>query len=111
MPGGSGAGSPRWAYEPYWDDRQVSWNRDTFLSHTATAGRSHTCAMNLKRSGVDIAVIALWLGHESSHTTSDLYLHADMALKEQALARTKPPNTKPGRYRPPDRLMRFLEEL
>jgi hypothetical protein len=40
-----------------------------------------------------------------------LYLHADMALKEQALARTKPPNTKPGRYRPPDRLMRFLEEL
>lgn len=71
----------------------------------------HTCAMNLKRSGVDIAVIALWLGHESSHTTSDLYLHADMALKEQALARTKPPNTKPGRYRPPDRLMRFLQEL
>lgn len=94
--------------------------------HTATAGKTcpslaakhisphalrHTCAMSLKRSGVDIAVIALWLGHESSHTTSDLYLHADMALKEQALARTKPPNTKPGRYRPPDRLMRFLEEL
>ena len=71
----------------------------------------HTCAMNLKMSGVDTAVIALWLGHESSHTTSDLYLHADMALKEQALARTRPPNTKPGRYRPPDPLMRFLEGL
>lgn len=54
--------------------------------------------MNLLHSGVDIAVIALWLGHESTQTTSAIYLHADMKLKEQALARTTPPHTKPGRY-------------
>ena len=71
----------------------------------------HTCAMNLLRSGVDVAVIALWLGHESSQTTSAIYLHADMALKEQALARITPPNTKPGRYHPPDALLSFLEGL
>lgn len=68
----------------------------------------HTCAMNLLRSHVDVAVIALWLGHESTQTTSTVYLHADMTLKEQALARTTPPNTKPGRYRPPDSLLAFL---
>ena len=51
--------------------------------------------MNLLHSGVDIAVIALWLGHESTQTTSAIYLHADMKLKEQALARTTPPHTKP----------------
>jgi integrase/recombinase XerD len=71
----------------------------------------HSCAMNLLRSGVDVAVIALWLGHESTQTTSAVYLHADMTLKEQALARTTPPNTKPGRYRPPDPLLAFLEGL
>ncbi|MDA8330481.1 MAG: tyrosine-type recombinase/integrase [Candidatus Dormibacteraeota bacterium] len=71
----------------------------------------HTCAMNLLHSHVDIAVIALWLGHESTQTTSEFYLHADMALKEQALARTTPPNTKPGRYRPPDELLAFLSGL
>jgi integrase/recombinase XerD len=71
----------------------------------------HSCAMNLLRSGVDVAVIALWLGHESTQTTSAVYLHADMTLKEQALARTAPPNTKPGRYRPPDPLLAFLERL
>ena len=70
----------------------------------------HTCAMNFLHAGVDIAVIALWLGHESSQTTQ-IYVHADMALKEQALARTTPPNTKPGRYRPPDPLLAFLEGL
>jgi site-specific recombinase XerD len=70
----------------------------------------HTCAMNLLHSGVDIAVIALWLGHESTQTTQ-IYVHADMALKEQALARTTPPNTRPGRYRPPDALLAFLEAL
>ncbi len=70
----------------------------------------HTCAMNFLRAGVDIAVIALWLGHESTQTTQ-IYLHADMTLKEQALARTKPPNTKPGRYLPPDALLAFLQGL
>lgn len=70
----------------------------------------HTCAMNLLQSGVDITVIALWLGHESVQTTMG-YLHADMALKERALARTTPPDTKPGRYRPSDQLLAFLEAL
>jgi integrase/recombinase XerD len=70
----------------------------------------HSCAMNLLHAGVDIAVIALWLGHESSQTTQ-IYVHADMALKEQALARTTPPHTKPGRYRPPDPILAFLSGL
>ena len=70
----------------------------------------HSCAMNLLHSGVDTSVIALWLGHESVQTTQ-AYLHADLTLKEQALARTAPPNTTPGRYRPPDALLAFLEAL
>ena len=60
--------------------------------------------------GVDISVIALWLGHEGVETTQ-IYLHADLALKERALARTAPAGTTPGRYRPPDSLLAFLEGL
>ena len=70
----------------------------------------HTCAMRLLHAGNDITVIALWLGHESTQTTQ-IYLHADLALKEKALARTAPTNTPPGRYRPPDQLLAFLEAL
>jgi len=70
----------------------------------------HTAAMNLLHAGVDSTVIALWLGHESVETTQ-AYLHADMAIKERALARTTPPNSTPGRYRPPDTLLAFLEAL
>jgi integrase/recombinase XerD len=70
----------------------------------------HTAAMQLLHAGVDTTVIALWLGHERVDTTQ-IYLHADMALKERALARTKPPTTKPGRYQPPDTLLAFLEAL
>jgi integrase/recombinase XerD len=70
----------------------------------------HTAAMRLLHAGVDITVIALWLGHESTQTTQ-IYLHADLALKERALARTVPPDTPPGRYRPPDHLLAFLEAL
>ena len=70
----------------------------------------HTAAMRLLHAGVDITVIALWLGHESTQTTQ-IYLHADLALKERALARTAPPNTTPGRYRPRDQLLAFLESL
>jgi len=70
----------------------------------------HTAAMQLLHAGVDSTVIALWLGHERVDTTQ-IYLHADMALKERALARTKPPATKPGRYQPPDTLLAFLEAL
>lgn len=70
----------------------------------------HTAAMNLLHAGVDSTVIALWLGHESVEATQ-IYIHADMKIKEQALARTTPPNTTPGRYRPPDTLLAFLEAL
>jgi integrase/recombinase XerD len=70
----------------------------------------HTAAMQLLHAGVDTTVIALWLGHERLDTTQ-IYLHADLALKEKALARTKPPDVKPGRYRPPDRLLAFLDGL
>jgi site-specific recombinase XerD len=70
----------------------------------------HTAAMALLQAGVDSAVIALWLGHESVETTQ-VYLHADLSLKERALARTAPPNTAPGRYRAPDALLAFLEGL
>jgi len=70
----------------------------------------HTTAMNLLHAGIDSTVIALWLGHESVEATQ-IYLHADMAIKERALARTTPPNSAPGRYRPPDSLLAFLEAL
>jgi integrase/recombinase XerD len=70
----------------------------------------HTAAMRLLHAGVDTSVIALWLGHEQIETTQ-IYLHADMALKEQALARTTPLDTPPGRYRPPDALLAFLEAI
>jgi integrase/recombinase XerD len=70
----------------------------------------HTNAMLLRAKGVDIATIALWLGHESTQTTH-IYEHADPALKEQAIARTAPLGAKPGRYRPPDALLAFLESL
>jgi len=70
----------------------------------------HSAAMQLLHAGVDITVIALWLGHESTQTTR-IYIHADMALKEQALARTTPPDTTPGRYTAPDSLLAFLKQL
>lgn len=70
----------------------------------------HTCAVNLLRAGVDLAVIALWLGHADVRTTT-VYLAADLTMKERALARTTPPNTAPGRYRPPDTLLAFLDTL
>ena len=70
----------------------------------------HTAAMRLLHAGVDITVIALWLGHENV-TTTQIYLQADMALKQRALDRTTPPATPPGRYQPPDQLLAFLEAL
>ncbi|HEX2288794.1 MAG TPA: tyrosine-type recombinase/integrase [Pseudonocardiaceae bacterium] len=70
----------------------------------------HSCAMTLLRAGVDTSVIALWLGHEKTDTVQ-IYVHADLALKERALARTTPLGAKPGRYRPPDALLTFLEGL
>ena len=70
----------------------------------------HTAAMRLLLAGNDITVIALWLGHEQI-TTTQIYLHADMTHKQQAIDRTKPINAKPGRYRPSDTLLAFLEAL
>jgi integrase/recombinase XerD len=93
--------------------------------HTATAARAcptiatknltphilrHTCAMRMLAAGIDATTIALWLGHESPDSTR-AYLHADLQVKQQALDRTAPPRTRHGRYRPPDKLLAFLEAL
>ena len=93
--------------------------------HTATACRTcpslkvktvtphtlrHSAAMALLWRGVDLTVIALWLGHESTEST-EVYLHADMRIKERALARATPSGLVPGRYRAPDPVLAFLEAL
>jgi site-specific recombinase XerD len=70
----------------------------------------HSCAMALLQSGVDSTVIALWLGHADIQSTQ-IYIHADMAIKERALARTTPHGIPAGRYRPKDALLAFLERL
>lgn len=70
----------------------------------------HSTAMELLQHGVDQSVIALWLGHESVETTQ-IYIHADLRLKEKALSRMTTPDANPGRYRPDDKLLAFLEAL
>lgn len=70
----------------------------------------HTAAMNLLAAGVDVAVIALWLGHADTHSTN-AYLHADMAIKQAALDRTRPPGVKPGTYRPEPDILTWLTAL
>jgi site-specific recombinase XerD len=70
----------------------------------------HTAAMRLLHAGTDIAVIALWLGHEQL-ATAHIYLHADMNQKQSAIDRVTPPGTSPGRYQPPDPLLAFLDSL
>jgi integrase/recombinase XerD len=70
----------------------------------------HSAAMRLLHAGIDTSVIALWLGHENIETTQ-VYLHADLAIKERALARTRPAETRSGRFRPADKLLAFLEAL
>jgi integrase/recombinase XerD len=70
----------------------------------------HTAAMELLRRGVGRTVIALWLGHESPETTG-IYLHADLHIKEEALARASPGGIRPTRYRPADNILAFLEGL
>ena len=94
-------------------------------THTAVAARQrpslhgkrvsphvlrHSAAMSLLHAGVDTSVIALWLGHADVRATN-VYLHADMTIKERALALTTPATVRPGRYRPPDPLLAFLESL
>lgn len=70
----------------------------------------HTTAMDLLQAGVDLSVIALWLGHASIETTQ-IYLDADLELKKRMLEKTTPPGRKPGLYRPADRLLEFLKGL
>lgn len=94
-------------------------------THAATAARTcptlrgkhvsphvlrHSAAMSLLHAGVDTSVIALWLGHADIRSTN-VYLHADMTIKERALALTTPTSVRPGRYHPPDVLLAFLESL
>ncbi|MHB8312650.1 MAG: tyrosine-type recombinase/integrase [Candidatus Dormibacteria bacterium] len=78
--------------------------------HVSAHTLRHTAAMRLLLSGVDVTVIALWLGHEQVSTTG-MYLHADMSQKERAIARVAPLTSKAGRFRPPDSLLAFLEAL
>ena len=70
----------------------------------------HSCAMSLLQAGVDTSVIALWLGHAGVRST-DAYVHADISIKERALALTTPAQAKPGRYHPTDKMLAFLEGL
>ena len=70
----------------------------------------HTAAMDLLQHGVDRSVIALWLGHETLETVN-MYVHADMKMKEEALAKTIPLEGSPGRYCPDDELLAFLKSL
>lgn len=93
--------------------------------HAATAGRRcpsiradalhphvlrHSCAMSLLRAGVDTAVIALWLGHADTHSTN-AYLHANMAIKQAAIDRTRPPDVSPGTYQPEPDILTWLTAL
>lgn len=121
------AGAPRPAAVPGQDRAGLS--RDAvehrLRAHAAAAAKTcpslktkslhphvlrHSCAMALLSAGVDATVIALWLGHADIRSTQ-AYLHADLSIKERALALTTPASVKPGRYKPPDRMLAFLESL
>lgn len=113
FPGRDGAPLSRWAVE-----RRLRCAVHLAASRCPTLkGRRisphilrHTTAMHLLQSGVDITVIALWLGHQSPATTH-LYVEADLRMKEQALKRLAPPSVKNARFRPSDRLLAFLDGL
>ncbi|MDP4511407.1 tyrosine-type recombinase/integrase [Nonomuraea turcica] len=97
---------------------RISTHAATAASHCPSLQRKrlhphvlrHTCAMSLLQAGVDTSVIALWLGHAGVRST-DAYLHADMSIKEKALALTTPQEAPPGRYHPTDQVLTFLESL
>ena len=80
-----------------------AWNRVRDRAEYATA-------MHLLQSGVDISVIALWLGHQSP-TTTHHYVEADLAMKDRALARMQEPDAQISRYKAPDSLLAFLKAL
>lgn len=83
-----------------------SLNRKHITMHTLR----HTAAMNLLQAGVDVAVIALWLGHQNTAST-DPYLHADMSIKQTAIDRTRPPDIEPGAYTPTAGILTWLDSL
>jgi len=83
-----------------------SLHAKTVTAHTLR----HTTAMRLLHAGIDTSIIALWLGHARVETTQ-IYLHADLELKQKALDRTRPPTSRAGRYQPPDALLAWLEAL
>jgi site-specific recombinase XerD len=83
---------------------------DLCKRHVSPHTIRHTTAMHLLQSGVDISVIALWLGHESP-TTTHHYVEADLAMKDRALARMQEPDAKIRRYKAPDSLLAFLKAL
>jgi len=87
-------------------DRHPELAKQSVSPHTIR----HSTAMSLLQSGAEPSEIALWLGHESPSTTH-MYVEANLAMKERALARLKPPEVKPARYRPPQALLKFLESL
>ena len=99
-------------------ERMLAKHVETATARCATLARKHitphvlrhTTAVHLLEAGVDRAVIALWLGHEGVETTQ-VYLDADLAMKDRALARTAPPHVGRHRFRPPDSLLAFLESL
>jgi len=78
--------------------------------HITAHNLRHSCAMNLLSNGVDVATLALWLGHENLESVN-AYVHADLTMKERALDRRSPLKTRAGRYRPGDVLLAFLEDL
>jgi len=99
-------------------ERRIALHVATAATHCPTLAKKkvtahvlrHTAAMRLLEAGIDPTVIALWLGHEHVDTTA-IYLHAHLGIKEAALARAQMPNSRPGRYRPSDALLTFLESL
>lgn len=78
--------------------------------HVTVHTLRHTAAMRFLNAGIDASVIALWLGHESTATTN-IYLHADIGLKQRALDRTRQPHTPPGEFKPTDPLLAWLDSL
>jgi len=78
--------------------------------HVSAHVLRHTTAMRLLHAGVDTSVIALWLGHEQVDTTQ-IYIVADLKVKEEAIDRTRPLNSRRGRYRPPDDILAWLGTL
>ena len=99
---------------PYMDSYEAEMRSEGYAQQTREVQTrlvvGFCCWLGLLQAGVDRAVIALWLGHESVETTQ-IYLEANLAMKEEILAKTTPPGGKPGRYRPGDGLLTFLQNL